>query len=103
MLNFALSKMKQGEATKWLIIFADFCDSKNKARGSLGTRHLFKFLNGLLQVNCFSIAPHHRRYAAELPPEGKPLKEAVIKILNDLQQSVTKHPVGVEKFRRKRV
>ena len=34
MLNFALSKMKQGEATKWLIIFADFCDSKNKARES---------------------------------------------------------------------
>ncbi len=65
MLNFALSKMKQGEATKWLIIFADFCDSKNKARGSLGTRHLFKFLNGLLQVNCFSTAPHHRRFAAE--------------------------------------
>ena len=44
--------------------------------GSLGTRHLFKFLNGLLQVNCFSTAPHHRRFAAELPPEGKPWNKA---------------------------
>ena len=39
--------------------------------GSLEIRHLFEFLNSLLQ-SVRETAPHHRRYAAELPPGGKP-------------------------------
>ena len=42
-------------------------------RGSLDIRLLFEFLNSLLQ-SVRETAPHHRRYAAELPPGGEATK-----------------------------
>ena len=62
---------------KRLTIFADFCDSKNKARGRLYQRQLLKFqmvLYGLLVFQLPLISP----LCGQLPPKGKPLKEALI-------------------------
>ena len=42
MLNFAQSKMKQGEATKSLPAFADFCGSK-KDKGKALEKEFFMF------------------------------------------------------------
>lgn len=44
MLNFALSKMKQGEATKSLPAFADFCGSKKRQGEGFGIRKFFYVL-----------------------------------------------------------